>query len=208
MSCSASAGMPGRPSAVETMPACIDPPPSVGSSQCCMSRRRTFWQYCSALRMTDASATPTPSSLKAIAPRCEHRADLGQFLALAALGDRADRDRHWPARPAAPRGRMNSICPSLSSGGLVLGMQQTVVNPPATAAADAAGDGLFLLIARLAEMDVNVDQAGRDVTAGGVDHAIGAAEIGCRCRRSCRRESADPPAARASARDRGSCRFG
>ena len=31
---------------------------------------------------------------------------------------------------------MNSICPSLSRAGLVFGMQQTEVNPPATAAAD------------------------------------------------------------------------
>ena len=60
---------------------------------------------------------------------------------------------------------MNSICPSLSSAGLVLGMQQTVVNPPATAAADPDGDGLLLLVAGLAKVDVNVDQAGRDVHA-------------------------------------------
>ena len=37
----------------------------------------------------------------------------------------------------------------------------------------AAGDGLFLLVARLAEMHVNVDQPRRDEAPRGVDQAIG-----------------------------------
>ena len=53
-------------------------------------------------------------------------------------------------------------------------MQQTVVNPPATAAADPAGHRLLFLIARLAKMDVNVDQARRDIHPRRVDHPIGA----------------------------------
>ncbi len=57
--------------------------------------------------------------------------------------------------------------------GSVLGMQATEVTPPARAAACAGGDRLVLLVARLAEVDVNVDQARADDHPLGVDDDLG-----------------------------------
>ena len=52
--------------------------------------------------------------------------------------------------------------PALSFTGDVFGMQATAVNPPTTADARAGGDRLLVLLARLAQVDVHVDQAGAD----------------------------------------------
>ncbi len=62
-------------------------------------------------------------------------AELGQLLALAALADRADRDRRWPAVPAGAWRTTNSAAAWVSIAGRVLGMQATEVTPPASAAA-------------------------------------------------------------------------
>ena len=52
-------------------------------------------------------------------------------------------------------------------------MQATEVTPPARAALGAGGDRLVLLVAGLAEMDVDVDQARADDHALGVDDDLG-----------------------------------
>ena len=53
--------------------------------------------------------------------------------------------------------------------GIVLGMQATDVTPPARAAARTGRDRLVLLVARLAQVDVNVDQSRTHDHALGVD---------------------------------------
>jgi hypothetical protein len=60
--------------------------------------------------------------------------------------------------------RMNWIVPALSAGGVVLGMQTTVVNPPAAAALEPVADRLLVRLAGLAEVDVDVDEPGRQAT--------------------------------------------
>ena len=55
--------------------------------------------------------------------------------------------------------------------GVVLAMARTAVKPPAAAASRSGGDGLGVLAARLAQVDVEVDEAGQRDEAVGVDHA-------------------------------------
>src|SRR5213594_152683 len=57
----------------------------------------------------------------------------------------------------------------LSVTGSVLGMAHTAVNPPATAAR-ARRDGLFVLVARLPQMHVDVHESRRDDRAAHVAH--------------------------------------
>ena len=54
------------------------------------------------------------------------------------------------------------MTPALSFTGIVFGMQATAVNPPATAAAVPRRDGFLVLLPRLAQVHVHVDQAGTD----------------------------------------------
>ena len=90
-----------------------------------------------------------------------------------------------PARPLviAPVGKNVDACfaacalftdprddAGLSTAGEVFGMQTTVVNPPAAARARAGRDGFLRGLSRLAQVDVDVDQAGADDEPGGVDH--------------------------------------
>jgi hypothetical protein len=65
---------------------------------------------------------------------------------------------------------MNSTAACVSMGGSVLGMQATLVKPPARL------DRLVLLAARLAEVHVHVDQAGGHDQTGRVDRLVGPAE--------------------------------
>ena len=65
---------------------------------------------------------------------------------------------------------MKRVMEALSFTGRVLGMQQTAVNPPRAAAACAGFDGFGIFLPRLAQVDVHVDEAGRDDEAGGVEN--------------------------------------
>ena len=58
--------------------------------------------------------------------------------------------------------------------GRVLGMQQTSTKPPAAAAREAARDVLLVLLAGLAQVRVQVDEAGQEPCAGALDdpHAL------------------------------------
>ena len=173
MSCSASAGMPGRPSSVrdERRRASIRRL-SAGSSQCCIRTASNILAYCSALRMTEASATPTPSSLNAIAPRDFIEPISASSLPFAALGDRADGIDI--GKPDALRFAADEIdLPLVVERRLGVGHAADGGEPPRHRGRGAGGDRLFFLIAGLAEVNVNVDQAGRDETAGRVDDAIG-----------------------------------
>jgi len=54
------------------------------------------------------------------------------------------------------------VTPGSSFTGLVFGMQATAVKPPATAAAVPVGHRLLVLLPRLAQVHVHVDEAGAD----------------------------------------------
>jgi hypothetical protein len=67
------------------------------------------------------------------------------------------------ARPtSAARFMMNSVTEAWSFTGSVFGMQATAVKPPATAEAVPVAIGLLVFLPGFAQVDVNVDQAGRD----------------------------------------------
>jgi hypothetical protein len=66
----------------------------------------------------------------------------------------------------------NSICDSLSSARLRVGHAADGREPAGDGGGGTAGDRLFFLVAGLAEMDVDVYQAGDDVLAGGVDDVV------------------------------------
>ncbi len=57
-----------------------------------------------------------------------------------------------------------------SSAGSVSGSTQSVVIPPAAAAAGSRGDGLAMLRPRLAETGAQIHQAGRQAGAAGIEH--------------------------------------
>ena len=92
----------------------------------------------------------------------------------------------------------------LSVTGSVLGMAQTAVNPPAAAAMRAGRDRLDVLLARLAQVHVQVDQPGRDDQAGRVEHlrAVGRAEVAAHRRDLAVREKHVGDARRCRATDR------
>ena len=103
--------------------------------------------------------TQRPSSLTATAPRFLQVRHLGELLALLADGDRADgmKARRRPAR--APCATSISVTARVSFTGRVFGITHTSVNPPAAAAREAARDVLLVLLAGLAEVGVEVDEA-------------------------------------------------
>ena len=129
-------------------------------------------QYSRARRMISALTTGEPSSVKATAPpstsppisasssplRPLVTAPIGKTLAL-------------PARSAWRK--TNSAAAWLSSGRLGVGHAGDRGDAAGQRRRGAGGDRLVLLAARLAQVDVHVDQAGADDLAGGVDGAVG-----------------------------------
>ena len=78
------------------------------------------------------------------------------------------------ASPASSaRCRTSRVTSAESFTGRVLGIATTEVKPPATAALRPGEDGLLPLLARLAEVHVEVDEAGGDPQALG-RHLLGA----------------------------------
>ena len=97
-------------------------------------------------------------------------AERGQRLARPPDRDRAVGEQLAPATRTRPRRRGRARArPGSSSAGVVLGIAQTVVNPPWAAAAEPGRDRLGVLVAGLAEVRVEVDEPGRDDDAVGVD---------------------------------------
>ncbi len=73
-------------------------------------------------------------------------------------------------RGGRPSSRTSRTTAAQSMAGSVLGMATTAVKPPRAAARRAGLDGLGLLPAGLAEVGVQVDEAGRDDAAAAVEH--------------------------------------
>ena len=101
--------------------------------------------------------------------RLLHGADGSQLFARAAFGDGADgEDIHY----CIAFGAVDDVAGyggDCRSPATVFGMQQMEVNPPAAAARDSALDGFGVFEAGLAQVDVHVDEAGRDDQPGGVE---------------------------------------
>ncbi len=75
--------------------------------------------------------------------------------------------RTWPC--ALARSTMKRVMEALSLTGLVLGMQQTAVKPPARGGFRARLDSFGIFLPRFAQVHVHVDETGRDDQAGGVE---------------------------------------
>src|SRR5207302_9100763 len=97
----------------------------------------------------------------------DEAADLGQLGALAALGDGADGEDVGVAGPL--RLEVDELGGRLAvEGRLGVGHAGDRGDAAGEGGGGAGGDGLVLLAAGLAEVDVHVDQAGADDLAGGV----------------------------------------
>ena len=75
------------------------------------------------------------------------------------------------------RAILSASASSVTVSGLVLGISNTVVTPPSTAARRTGLQVLLVLEARLAEMHLTVDHAGQNVQAGAVDDIAGCGGI-------------------------------
>ena len=106
-----------------------------------------------------AEATGAPSSVKATAPPATSWPSSASSSPLPSLAHGADRDRRSPCRARWAWRTTNSAAAWLSMAGMVLGMQATDGHAAGQRGGGAGGDRLVLLVARLAEVDVDVDQA-------------------------------------------------
>ena len=97
-----------------------------------------------------------------------HVADLGQGLALLVLGQRADRADVHEAGGLAAVDLVADLGARVGDGGRV-GHRGDVREAAVGRGARARLDGLLVLEARIAEVDVHVEQAGHEVLARAVD---------------------------------------
>ena len=168
---SAAAGQPRSPRTVATSPSCASAPAvCAGSSGWSISGTPSMPAYARAFRNSSACWIGAPSSLNA------DRAGVGELAErreAAPLPGRPWRRRSAAAGPASrTRPRHASVAATiaaLSIGGVVLGIAQTVVNPPCAAAASPRRDRLGGLVAGLAKVRVEVDEARRHDDAPVVD---------------------------------------
>ena len=160
---SATAGQPPRPSSAETTPSFIwAPSVSRGSWACWATTPSKAFTYSRARRMITASSTHLPSSEKTRHPGggVGHGAELGELLALQADGDGADGLHVAVAGlPAEPPDLLDDAGGVGDREGVGHGVHGGV-------AADGGGpgagqDGLGVLAAGLAQVGVQVDQAGQ-----------------------------------------------
>ena len=166
---SAAAGMPLSPSRVETMPSCMAPPAErVGSSQWSATGMPKVRAYSSAVRIRWLETTGLPSSLTATAPGPDQLAELGELLPLLAQRDRAD---GIDPRLAGPLRLAHDEADRRLVVGHRIGVGHGADRGEAAGRRGhrAGGDGLEVLLARLAQVHVQVDQPGRDHLAGGVE---------------------------------------
>ena len=173
MAVSASAGEPGRPQQVACAPSCTTPEPRrFRSSQCAITGRPIPRAYSSTRRITAAFMITAPSSENATAPA----------PARLAISDMISPRRPWVAA-AITRTRTAA---GLARAALdVLGHRRRVVHRVGVrhaahrgvaAGRRRAGAGLdvfLVLLARLAQVRVQVDEAGREPQARRLDHLVG-----------------------------------
>ena len=174
MMSSAAAGMPPRPSRIDSNPSFITPPTvSSGTWQCCMITRSNILAYCERPAHQRGRGDRRPVVGEGDRAAGDELAELGQLLPLASLADGADGIDVGLPRPLGLEDDELGGRLGVDRRACVLGMQATEVTPPARAALGAGGDRLVLLVARLAEVDVDVDQARADDHAPGVDDDLG-----------------------------------
>ncbi len=172
MTSSASAGCPGMPNRADQAPSCIDPPAaSTSSSQCWASVTPSPRAYSSARRISRASCTPLPSSVKNRTPRSASSAIGVSWEPARSIVMAADvRTSHEVPRP---RSRTSRAMPAESMAGRGVGHGQHAREPAEGGGAGARLDRLGLFLARLAQVGVQVDEPGGDHAAAGVQRDVG-----------------------------------
>ena len=174
---SAATGQPLRPRTVATYPSDASAPSvSVTSSGWSTIGRPSAPAYASALRRTAALLTGDPSSLNPTTP-----ASASSPSAASVSPPRPAVTAPWTRTrtgdpDAAAAAWTRATTPGSSIAGVVLGIRQTVVNPPCAAAATPGRDRLRVLVAGLAEVRVEVHEAGRD------EHAVCRQPVSVRAR--------------------------
>ena len=174
---SAVAGHPASPSCAATTPswACA-PAVSRWSSACWAITASSDDAYSSARRITTGSCTQRPSSENIAHPRAGrgHRAELGHPLAAQPDGDGADRmDVDEPGLLAEPAHVLDDD--RGVGDGVGVGHREDGGVAAERGGGRARGDGLGLLAAGLAQVGVQVDEAGQQHEAVGVEGLRGAA---------------------------------
>ena len=157
----------GRPAAQARGPSRRSPSfasaPAVwdASSACSTIGSPSAPAYASAFRMSAATdATGAPSSLEADDARVGELAERRERLAGPTGRDRAPRERpHRRARTPAAAARTRARTAGSSSGGVVFGISADRREPAVGRGRQPGRDRLGVLVAGLAEMDVEVDEA-------------------------------------------------
>ena len=163
------AGRPGRPRRLDSSPSFIQPAPAnVGSSQWSAMTTPRPEAYSRALRMTEASWTQSPSSVKIRTPSAAISA-----IGASILPSRPDRYR--PCRPDVAAGALGQVEDlahhrSRVSRRLGIGHRDDRCVTAERRSTRAGLDRLGLFGPGLPQMGVQVDQAGRDDAAARVEH--------------------------------------
>ena len=173
MMSSAASGMPARPSRIDSKPSFMTPPTvSSGTWQCCMITRSNILEYSRARRIRAAEATGAAVVGERHGTTGHKLAKTRQFLALAALAHRAHGIDIGLASALALEhdklGRGLAV-----DGGNRVGHAGHRGHSARQGGRGTRGDGFILLVAGLAQVDVNVDQAGADDQSAGVDDNLG-----------------------------------
>ena len=163
------AGRPGRPRRLDSSPSFIQPAPAKeGSSQWSAMTTPRPEAYSRALRMTEASWTPLPSSVKIRTPSAAISA-----IGASSLPSRAD--RYGPGRADVAAGALGQVEDLADDRGRVrrglgIGHRHDRRVTAERGGTSAGLDRLGFFGPGLAQMGVQVDQAGRDDAAARVEH--------------------------------------
>ena len=169
---SATEGQPGSPSRPDSSPSWAQQLASAsrGSWACWASTASNGLRYSSARRISRASLTQCPSSLNTRdrGGRAGHVGDLGELLAGQPARDRADRPDVDQAGQLAQPGH---LLDHLGGVGDRIGVGHRVHRgePAEGSRGRTGGDRLGVLAAGLAQVGVQVDQAGQQHRAVGLD---------------------------------------
>ena len=207
ISSSASAGQPGSPSSLQHRPSCITAPAvRRATSQCWASTMSRPSEYSIARRISSGSCTPLPSSVKIRTPASTSSAN----------GASASPARPIVMHPAGSTSHSPAASPwaahELDDAPRVLGRVGVRHRHDGREAAEGGGpaarlDRLGLLPPGLAQVDVEVDEPGRDDAAAGVEDLVAVADVGRR-RRRCARPSTSTSARRSPVLVERPCRRG
>ena len=167
---SASAGMPDSPSTSDTVPSCITPLwDNSGTSRWSRIGRSNIRQYSSARRSSSELLIERSASVKPTAPAPFKVADLGQLVPFPVF---ADASQHEDIAVVRALRLVSHEFHDRRGIDRRLGVGKASQRSEASheSGCRPRGNRLVRLASRLPQLGVDVDQAGRDNPASGVDH--------------------------------------